>query len=360
LLLATAVYPFSLTFLKLSGRILVNMSAIRNMQTDTAIDIETKREMSNMDMGEDEAINKVEAATSPDQNAQNGVRNVEAVTLTWTKKSLASAFVWYVPYSSPTCTPCLLEIERLLTQTPSFTPSLTPPSMWFLYLTNAFQSSITSNLTPYVTSSFSSHSLLTVITIVSNSMAAAVYIPTAKLLDLWGRAEGFAFMVCFATLGLILMAVCTSLPTFCAAQVFYTIGFGGMTYCVDVITADASSLKHRGLAFAFTSSPYIITAFAGPKAAEGFYERISWRWGFGTFAAVLPVVAAPLFAILKMNLKRARREGVLVREEEKRTWMQSVVYHVREFDGKCYVHYSTESALTQSQSQDLSSLPPAS
>jgi len=143
--------------------------------------------------------------------------------------------------------------------------------MWFLYLTNAFQSSITNTFTPYVTSNFSQHSLLTVITIVSNSLAAAVYIPTAKLLDLWGRAEGFA-----------VMAASTSLAAYCAAQVFYTIGFGGMIYCVDVITADSSSLMHRALAFVFTSSPYIITAFAGPKAAEEFYEKVSWRWGFGT------------------------------------------------------------------------------
>jgi MFS family permease len=206
--------------------------------------------------------------------------------------------------------------------------------MWFLYLTNAFQSSITSNLTPYVTSGFEQHSLLTVITIVSNSMAAAVYIPTAKLLDLWGRAEGFAIMVCFASLGLIMMAASKSLATYCAAQVFYTIGFGGMIYCVDVITADSSSLKHRGLAFAFTSSPYIITAFAGPKAAEGFYVNINWRWGFGTFAIIVPFVAAPLFVILKLNLRKAKHEGVLVREQSHRTLLQSVVFHFREFDGK--------------------------
>jgi MFS family permease len=207
-------------------------------------------------------------------------------------------------------------------------------SMWFLYLTNAFQSSVTSNLTPYVTSGFEEHSLLTVITIFSNSMAAAVYIPTAKLLDLWGRAEGFAVMVCFATLGLILMAVCKSLAVFCAAQVFYTIGFGGMTYCIDVITADASSLRHRGLAFAFTSSPYIITAFAGPKAAEGFYQNINWRWGFGTFAIIVPFVAAPLFILLKLNLRKAKREGVLAREPSRRTLLESIVFHFHEFDGK--------------------------
>ncbi|KAJ4314974.1 hypothetical protein N0V94_006204 [Neodidymelliopsis sp. IMI 364377] len=263
------------------------------------ISYEPKREMSTLDVDEDDAIRKVEAATTVDLNAQQGIRNVEAVTLTWTKTSLACAFI----------------------------------CMWMLYLTNAFQSSITSNLTPYITSEFEEHSLLTVINIVANSMAAAVYIPTAKLLDLWGRAEGFCVMVGFATLGLILMAVCKSLYTFCAAQVFYTIGFGGMIYCVDVITADASSLKHRGLAFAFTSSPYIITAFAGPKSAEGFYNNVkNWRWGFGAFAIIVPFVAAPLFIILKLNLRKAKREGVLAREKSGRNLLQSIVYYIREFD----------------------------
>jgi NADH:ubiquinone oxidoreductase subunit 2 (subunit N) len=50
-------------------------------------------------------------------------------------------------------------------------------------------------------------------------MTSAVYIPLAKLLDVWGRAEGFASMVAFTTLGMILMAVSRNLPTFCAAQV---------------------------------------------------------------------------------------------------------------------------------------------
>lgn len=207
--------------------------------------------------------------------------------------------------------------------------------MWCLYLVNAFQSSITNTLTPYVTSGFEEHSLLTVIYIVSSSMSAAVYIPVAKMLDVWGRAEGFLIMACLATLGLILNATVTNLPTFCAAQVFYSIGFSGMTYCVDVITADTSSLKHRGLAFAFTSSPYMITAFAGPKAAEGFYENINWRWGFGTFAIILPLVAAPLFFILKLNLRKAKSEGLVVSENKPRSLPAKVLYYIQEFDGRC-------------------------
>lgn len=78
-------------------------------------------------------------------------------------------------------------------------------------------------MSPYVTSDFKSHSLLTVIGIVSDSITAAIYIPMAKLLDVWGRAEGFLLMVGSSTLGVILMATSHNLATFCAAQVCITL-----------------------------------------------------------------------------------------------------------------------------------------
>lgn len=105
-----------------------------------------------------------------------------------------------------------------------------------------------------------------------------------------------------------------------------------MTFCVDVITADSSKLKNRGLAYAFTSSPYIITAFAGPKASESFLEHINWRWGFGCFAIIFPVVAAPLFFVLKFNLRKAKKEGVLAEEGSGRTWLQSIQHYAVDFD----------------------------
>jgi MFS family permease len=87
------------------------------------------------------------------------------------------------------------------------------------------------------------------------------------------------------------------------------------------------------LAFAFTASPYIITAFAGPKAAEGFYEKISWRWAFGTFSILIPAVAVPLFAILTLNLHKAKKQGLLDREKSGRTLAQSIAHYVVELDG---------------------------
>ncbi|KAF5523450.1 Siderophore iron transporter mirB [Colletotrichum aenigma] len=234
----------------------------------------------------------------PSENVQHGVKLAQALSLTWGKESLVAIFIF----------------------------------MWLLYLTNGFQSSVLYSLTPYAASDFESHSLLPVIDIVSSAMTASVYIPLAKILDLWGRAEGFLLMVIFATLGMILLAGSQNLATYCAATVFWQLGWSGLTYSIDVITADSTNLKNRGLAFAFTSSPYIITAFAGPKSAEGFLDNVNWRWGFGCFSIVLPVVAAPLYGILKWNIYKAKKRGVLVREPSGRSVLQNIWWAPVEFD----------------------------
>lgn len=199
---------------------------------------------------------------------------------------------------------------------------------------NAFQSSILYDLVPYAASDFGSHSLLNVIYIVADAVSAAVFIPLARVVDVWGRAEGFLLMIAFATLGLVIMAASNGLAALSAGYVFYTIGTSGMTYCVDVLTADASKLKNRGLAYAFTSSPYIITAFAGPKASSEFYANVGWRWGFGAFSIIFPIVSAPLYFILKFNIRKAKMQGTLVQEKNNRTILQTIWFYIMEFDRK--------------------------
>lgn len=91
--------------------------------------------------------------------------------------------------------------------------------IWFLTLVNDMRASIFLSLSPYATSTFYGQSLLTVISIVSFVMGGAVYIPMAKALDLWGRAEGFLSMTLLCIIGLVLLACCQNLPTYCAGQV---------------------------------------------------------------------------------------------------------------------------------------------
>lgn len=154
-----------------------------------------------LEIGEETASAEIQPDAVPSGDVQRGVQDVEGVTTTWSKATLIAVFL----------------------------------NIWLLYFVNAFQvrrsnsgsadlanaskSSILSNLLPYVTSDYDTHSLLNVIYIVADAMTAAVYIPLSKVLDVWGRAEGFLIMTVFATLGLVLMATCSGLAHFCAAYV---------------------------------------------------------------------------------------------------------------------------------------------
>lgn len=190
-------------------------------------------------------------------------------------------------------------------------------------------------LSPFATSDFSSSSLLTAVTIVASSLGSAVYIPMAKALDLWGRAEGFLLMLCFIVMGLIILAASHNLPTYCAGYVFYVVGTGGLGYSWDVLAADVTNLRNRGLAFAFTSSPAVISAFAGPNVASDFYYQVSWRWGYGCWAIVIPAVAFPIYFMLAFNLRKAEKQGILVREKgTRRLNLQTLWWVVTEFDRK--------------------------
>ncbi len=63
------------------------------------------------------------------------------------------------------------------------------------------QQQIQNNLSVYVTSSFSLLPLTGVTSIMSSVIGGVFKLPTAKAIDLIGRAEGFAFMTFVATLG---------------------------------------------------------------------------------------------------------------------------------------------------------------
>jgi hypothetical protein len=151
----------------------------------------------------DEAVDHAVDRARPNEAAQDGVTQAEAITLSWTKTSLGAAYVLYVQIR------CIQEAGNWLSI----------PSMFLLYFVNAFQSSITSNLSAFVTSGFESHSLIPVIYVVSSVMAAATYMPVARILNLWDRSIGFLVMASFATLGLVLSATCKTIAEYCASQV---------------------------------------------------------------------------------------------------------------------------------------------
>jgi MFS family permease len=88
------------------------------------------------------------------------------------------------------------------------------------------QQGTTTNLTPYVTSSFSQHSLIGYTYTMSGIIGGVLKLPLAKILDIFGRPQGFMIMVLFMVVGMAMMAACDTVQVFAAAQVFYWVGYG--------------------------------------------------------------------------------------------------------------------------------------
>ncbi|RAH45315.1 MFS general substrate transporter [Aspergillus brunneoviolaceus CBS 621.78] len=149
-----------------------------------------------------------------------------------------------------------------------------------------------------IVSSFAAHSVTATTTILSSLLGGLMKLPYAKLLELWGRPPAFALSALCTTVGMVLMAACTTVEMYSAAQIFYMVGSSGITFSVTIFIADTAPLASRAWWIAFTSSPNILTVWAYGPAAQATLDTVGWRWGLGFFAIVVPVVAGPFAWLL--------------------------------------------------------------
>jgi len=233
-----------------------------------------------------------------DANAQPGVQNIEAVTVAWTNTALIVAYVM----------------------------------IWLIYFTEGLLSGTTAALNPYVTSAFAQHSLTPTIGILSSVIGGVTNLTLAKVLDVFGRPQGYLLCIVLATAGLVMMAACESVEAYAAAQVFYTVGNNGLQYCLSVFVADTSSLRNRGLMQAFAFSPNLITCWLAGPISSAYLNGAGWRWCFGTFSIIIPAITLPLFGLFVYNYFKAKKLGLVPEHERQNTPWQSFVYYFREFD----------------------------
>lgn len=96
--------------------------------------------------------------------------------------------------------------------------------------------------------------------------------------------------------------------------------------------ADTTTLKNLMILFGFTNTPYISNTFAGPSVAQAFLEGSTWRWGYEAFTIIIPVVISPLIAIFSIQMRRANKQGIYIKEKVNRSMWQSIKYWVVELD----------------------------
>lgn len=151
-------------------------------------------------------------------------------------------------------------------------------------------------------------------------------------MDVWGRPQALCLMVGSITLGLILMAGCNNVATYCAAQVFYWMGINGVDFSITVFIADTSKLKNRGFMLAYSASPYLITTWVYGYAATNVLAGMGFRWGFGIFAIVVPIVCAPWIVLMWINQKKAGKAGLVPVRPSHGTFSQTLLHYCKEFD----------------------------
>ncbi|CAG9984311.1 unnamed protein product [Clonostachys byssicola] len=193
-------------------------------------------------------------------------------------------------------------------------------------------SGIFSTLTPYVTSAFERHSLTATTSVLSYIASAIIKLPYAKLIQVWGRTQGFAVMVAFMLLGIIMMATCQNVETYCAAQVFYTIGASGIRFSITIFIADTTAMRNRILLIGITSIPTIGTIWAYGPVTEQILKTVGFRWGFGLWAPILALIFAPLLWYLWVTQKKLEAIKPTPSTQPLRTWWQSYVHYIKEFD----------------------------
>ncbi|OAA69122.1 general substrate transporter [Cordyceps fumosorosea ARSEF 2679] len=222
---------------------------------------------------------EIERSSEEDFGAtkQAGVRKVEAAAEAWSKWDLVAAY----------------------------------GLIWLYYFATSTAEVVTRTLNPFVTSSFNKHSTSAAVNILASIIGGLTKLPLAKILDTWGRPQGLALMLLIWCLGYIITACARTIETYAAALVFSAVGAQGVSYCVTVFIADTSSLKNRALMLAFATSPYVITTPISGFVAKRIVKDAGWRWGFGLWAIVMPVIVLPLCFVFLWNQRKAKRQGLL-------------------------------------------------
>ncbi|KAJ0109240.1 hypothetical protein J7T55_009571 [Diaporthe amygdali] len=234
----------------------------------------------------------------PIKQLQYGVQLAEATLKVWTRKDLVTAYAL----------------------------------IWLVNFVSVFTSGVAGTFTVYVTSDFSAHSLTATTTILSSLMAGLIKLPYAKFIDNFGRPQGFCLAVGSMTIGLAMMAACRNVETYCAAQVFYAMGYNCIDFTLVIFVVDTSQLKNRALMISYIATPWLITTWIYGPASQKMLETIGFRWGFGIWAIIFPIVCSPLAALFWINARKAEKAGLVQVPPHGRGFVDNLLYYGKEFD----------------------------
>ena len=158
-------------------------------------------------------------------------------------------------------------------------------------------------------STFGEHSLISTVNVVRTVISAAAQPTAGKIADVFGRLELIYLSATFYVVGTIIQAASHTVGTFCAGAIIYQIGLTVITFLVEVVVADITSLRSRLLWSYIAATPFIINTWVSGNVAQAVLDASTWRWGIGMWAIIYPAMAMPLIVSLLVVTFRVKRGG---------------------------------------------------
>lgn len=185
-------------------------------------------------------------------------------------------------------------------------------SMLLIAVALALQGRTFNVYSTFATSEFEELSLLSSLAVTQAVINVAATTVIAKLADVLGRFESFLLSVVFFTIGFIMLAVSPNIGTYFAAHIFYVSGSQGITFLQQVFAADTSSLRNRVFFVVLPNVCYIFVPWCAAPITNAIIKHSTWRWGYGMWCIIVPVVSIPVLTILfrlKMKAQSLNMEG---------------------------------------------------
>ncbi|KAG6816467.1 hypothetical protein H0H87_005827 [Tephrocybe sp. NHM501043] len=185
----------------------------------------------------------------------------------------------------------------------------------------------------YAASEFGDHTLISTIQ-VAQSMIIAVGKPViAKVADVTSRGAAYTVVLIFYVIGYIVIASAKNIQTVAGGIILYAIGYTGLQLLTQIIIADITTLKWRGLVSSLISMPFIINAFVGANISANVVTGAGWRWGYGMFAILIPVTLLPLIVTLLWAENKARKLGLAPKSTNSgKTLVQKIFHSANQLD----------------------------
>ncbi|KAL0580016.1 hypothetical protein V5O48_002019 [Marasmius crinis-equi] len=175
----------------------------------------------------------------------------------------------------------------------------------------SLDSSTTSNYAPFVTSGFSQHSNISALSIARGIIASVCKPFLAKISDITSRPYTYILVLILYVVGYSIVATCKTFAVYVVGEVFVAIGSSGLDLLNHIIVADLTTLEWRGFISSMLSMPFVINTWFAGEIVEALSEGEQWRWGYGMFAIIMPVVLGPAIVTLIYLDRKAQKLGIV-------------------------------------------------